>query len=246
MARSMGLFFKRGAHSVRYDVEPGKCCKIRDEEIQKCFEQKLICKPNRLPNRLPNNCVEKVSPLSQEYPMQLLRLFRSAEDKCKLYKHDVCHYEPSDKTRRYQRTWAECPLIWLRPRKICCPEQEIYMPAERRPRKPPRPPLSPVEKFTYSMELLCKGSQTFSKSDLKCRVHKELKPCEKVTAPFPSFSECNQGYILRYCDTECACKYMPSLCDVWRQYHRNSGAIKVCTRAVISNCPYKHRARPLY
>ncbi|XP_030243156.1 uncharacterized protein LOC115563784 [Drosophila navojoa] len=246
MARSLVFFSKRHAHSENLDVDPGKCCKIRDAESQKCLEAKMTgCKPTKL----PNDCIKHEDPLHvflEQYPKHLLKIIRPLDDKCELYRHDTLHYEPSDKTRRYQRTWPECPLIWLRPRKICCPEPVRHLPAERRTRKPPSGPISVTDKFAHKMRLVCQETRWHTKPELKCKTVKSSSQCTKEMAPFPSFSECNQLFTPRYCDTECACRAVPSLCELWRLYHRNTELTKSCTKALVNYCPFKRRARPLH
>ncbi|XP_034475704.1 uncharacterized protein LOC117782777 [Drosophila innubila] len=230
-------------HWGNYDASSGGCCRMQT----KCTNV-TVCGPTR---PIPNVCSTRVDAdvvLAEAYPKQLMEILSRAQDvdECDLYKHDVCFYRPSDKNRRYQRTWCECPRIWLRPKPTCCFDKEYCLPIERRQRPPPKPELSEAEVYAFQMAQLCKyTSRLGSKTSLKCQIVNPPHPCQKTKAPFPSFSECDPECIPHYCPTECACKLRPSLCDMWRLYHLQGGVIKKCTNALINNCPYKNRARTL-
>ncbi|EDW60830.1 uncharacterized protein Dvir_GJ20646 [Drosophila virilis] len=228
-----------------YDASSKTCCKMHDAETFKCLEGKLKCKPTKIPNKCYKRVDEEFVSFG-EYPKQLFHILRPAEVDCGLIKHDMCYYRPSDKSRRYQRTWPECPLIWLRPKKKCCPDEEYYPPICRRQRKPQRPPMTTIEKYLYTFDKECK-SKCHNDGTLKrkCTIVRGPKKCEKVEAPFPSFSECKKDFREGYCHTECGCKLVPSLCDLWRLHHRNSSLVKKCTLALVGYCPFKNRGRPI-
>lgn len=237
------IYPRCGYHWGNYDASSRECCKMQTKCLQKT--------PCGHPRRIPNICSERVDQdivLAEAYPKQLMEILGRHQEvtECELFKHDVCYYRPSDKTRRYQRTWCECPRIWLRPKPVCCFDKEYALPIERRPRPPPRKELTDAEMYAFQMDQVCKYTPRMgSKAKLKCQIVKTPTQCEKTRAPFPSFSECDPECIPHYCPTECACKLRPSLCDMWRLYHHNEGLLKKCTTALITNCPYKNRARLL-
>ncbi|ALC40910.1 cola, partial [Drosophila busckii] len=226
-----------------YDASAGECCKMMDEATARC--KNMICGYASRTNKCDSNerAEEKL------YSDHLLELLSRGHGKehCELYKSDLVEYKPSNKNRRYQRTWAECPLIWLRPKQTCCYEREFYPPMERRCKQPEKEPTTAVDAHKFQMDLLCKYyvpmGQSYKKRT-RCYT-KSPTVCERKCAPFPSFSECDPECIPRFCPTECACKVKPSMCEMWRSYNQNNG-IRHCTEAIVGNCIYKQRSRPLY
>lgn len=187
--------------------------------------------------------------LSEVYSKQLEEIINRGKRsnlECNLYKHDVCHYQPSDKTRRYQRTWPECPMITLRPVPQCCYPKD-YPAIPRRPPPPYKPPLTKQEMLIHEMKLLCKFSANLDNEVVKkCTTIRRHTNCKRDEAPSPSFTECKKENIEQFCPTECACKVKPNLCDIWNEFNRNTTRNKRCTDALVSYCPFKQRSRPLF
>ncbi|EDW00801.1 GH20819 [Drosophila grimshawi] len=229
---------KHGYHGSNYEPTPGKCVQVRDKQTTKCLAKYIHCKPIASP---------KPSDMSlwKDYSEQLMRILRPKQIDCELIKHDICYYQPSNKSRRYQRTWPECAMIYLQPKKACCFDREYYTPSCRRPRSPPVPPLTATQKHAFHMALLGTNCKLGTKLQLKClRVRRHLN-CKKEVAPFPCFSESDQAGMRGSCPTECGCRVSPSMCEAWSAYHRNSGLVKRCTEAIVGYCPFKSRSRPL-
>ncbi|XP_060656060.1 uncharacterized protein LOC132791236 [Drosophila nasuta] len=230
-------------HWGNYDASSGECCKMQTNCIHKTHCGKTTAIPNRCYKR-----VDSAKVLEDAYSKQLLEILNreQAVIDCDLFKHDMVYYRPSDKTRRYQRTWCECPHIWLRPKPICCYDKEVNLPMKRRPRPPPQKEKTAAEMYAFQMEQLCKYNIRLGQyPKLKCHIVKIPKNCTKEKAPFPSFSECDAECIPQYCPTECACKLKPNLCDMWKLFHHNAGMLKKCTEALVDYCPFKRRARAL-
>lgn len=199
--------------------------------------------------KIQTECVWKPAEYSaQEYPKQLQEIIsrgKREDPDCELYKHDVHHYQPSDKTRRFQRTWPDCPMIWLQPKSTCCHPKD-YLEIPRRPPKPYKPPLTQLEKFKYEMAQLGKTCRIDHKVVRKCICLCPVKHCQRNSAPFPSFSECKTKSIEQFSPSECACKLMPKLSDIWLLHHRNRHLFERSTQALVNYCPYNRRSWPPY
>lgn len=223
-------------HCSNYDANSGQGCK---------YVWKSACdRYSVIRNKCYKEIINEYS--AKEYPelQEIISRARGEDTDCELYKHDVHHYQPSDKTRRYQRTWPDCPMIWLQPKPTCCHPKD-YSEIPRRPPKPYKPPLTQLEKFKYEMAQLCKTCRLDHKVVRKCLIY-PTKHCKRNSAPFPSFSECKTKYIEPCCPNECACKLMPKLSDIWLLHHRNLPLFERRTQALANSCPYKRRARPPY
>ncbi|EDW74708.1 uncharacterized protein Dwil_GK15759 [Drosophila willistoni] len=251
LKRAVGIYQQSRAYNWGiYDASSGKCCHMRDADTTKCAGQKQVCK--RM-TPLPNRCYkrnENIFDLEKEYPKFLMEIYerRQGNMNCDLMRYDKCYYQPSDKNRRYQRTWPECPLIWLRPKQTCCYDREYYPPMKRRQRPPSGPPLTAIEKHHHAMRLLCASYLTWpgcktGRKPPKCLKGRRPTVCQKELAPYPSFSECNKQCMTRVCPLQCTCRIFPNMCDVWSAYHHNRGKLKSCTQALVSFCPFKTRIR---
>lgn len=238
---TLKVYSARTYHCSNYDANSGQGCKMQTECVWKSACDRLSVIRSKFYKAITNEYSAK------EYPEQLQEIIsrsRGEDPDCELYKHDVHHYQPSDKTRRYQRTWPDCPMIWLQPKPICCHPKD-YSEIPRRAPKPYKPPLTQLEKFKYEMAQLCKTCRMDHKVVRKCLIC-PTKHCKRNSAPFPSFSECKTKYIERYSPTECACKLMPKLSDIWLLHHRNIPLFERRTQSLVNSCPYKRRARPPY
>ncbi|KAM8713384.1 hypothetical protein ACLKA7_013663 [Drosophila subpalustris] len=236
------MFPQCGYHWGNYDASSGECCKMQTD-----CTQKTPCGKVRPIANVCNLRVDDDMKLAQAFPKQLMEILqrKQSNEDCDFFRHDMCYYQPSDKTRRYQRTWCECPRIWLRPKPVCCFDKDYALPIERRPKPPPMPELSAAEMYAFQMDQICKYTDRMGhKRKQKCHVVRIPQDCVKTKAPFPSFSECQTECIPQFCPTECACKMKPSLCDMWKLYHHTAGNLKHCTQANIYPCTLKNRARP--
>lgn len=175
---ALKLHPSRTYHGDNDDANSGQGCKMQTE----CVWKRAVIENKTLANEYA----------AQEYPKQLQEIIsrgRSEDPDCELYKHDVHHYQPSDKTRRYQRTWPDCPMICLQPQSTCCHPKD-YSELPRRPPKPYKPPLTQLEKFEYEMAQLDKTCRMGHKVVRKCLSLCPVRHCQRNSPPFPSFSEC--------------------------------------------------------
>ncbi|XP_020800559.1 uncharacterized protein LOC110177917 [Drosophila serrata] len=224
-----------------YDASAGQCRRMRDEEVAKCAVGKDSCSPK------PMSAFEFPSFTRDKYPMHLQEIYERVDKpdhECyqKLVRHDKDMYKPSDKSRKFQRTWPECPLIWLRPRDTCCPDPERFPPVERRPRPPLQKALTNIEKHNFQMELFCKSFMLAKgckqgRRPPDCHRIREVTDCIKTPAPMPSFSEVCRHLVPSYCPAECACLTLPTKCDGFAKYHRHKMAHKTCTKPLIAYKP---------
>ncbi|XP_017079547.1 uncharacterized protein LOC108113471 [Drosophila eugracilis] len=229
-----------------YDASSGECCRMRDKEMTMCMQTKQSC-PLEYES---DKCYEKPSFCENKYPKYLLEIYNRGrpDPDCllKLIRHDSEHYKPSDKNRQYQRTWPECPFLWLKPKDVCCPNPEIYPPMKRRCRPPPEPPLSAIDKHLLQMSMLCKTLKPpcckMGRRPPKCIITRLPADCCKKTAPQPSFSEACRHLIPRFCGSECACR-VGSLCEMWKAYHRLNKSRQNCVKPLIGYSPYRSRMR---
>ncbi|KAI8035752.1 uncharacterized protein LOC128256900 [Drosophila gunungcola] len=231
-----------------YDASSGECCRMRDKETVDCLQDKLPC-PHR---EVENKCYERPSIGKEQYPKYLQEIYQrgKTDPNCllKLIRHDNEHYKPSDKYRQYQRTWSECPLLWLRPKDSCCPDPEAYPPMKRRIRPPQQPPLSAIEKHLLQMNVFCKSVLRSPGCRLGLRpptCHKVRQPtdCCKREAPMPSFSEACCHLIPRFCRSECACQVVPGMCDMWNAFHRRHKSRSICTKPLMRHSSNRSRMR---
>ncbi|XP_017044490.1 uncharacterized protein LOC108090372 [Drosophila ficusphila] len=229
-----------------YDASSGECCKMRDKETTECSPE--ICPLDDL----PNNCYERSPSHRRQYSKYLQEIYlRGKPDPdcaLKLIRHDELHYKPSDKHRKFQRTWPECPLIWLRPKDVCCPNPEKYPPMKRRVRPPQQPPLSAIERHLFQMDLFCKAVLKApgcrqSRRPPKCKLPPSPSDCCKKPAPMPSFSEACRHLIPRYCGIECSCHGIPSACEALNAYQRWNKSRRSCIKPLIGYSPYRSKMR---
>lgn len=135
---------------------------------------------------------------------------------------DDLYYRPSDKNRRYQRTWAECPKLRLEPRPVCCYEHFDYRKPKRRRRRCTEGEYSP--NVECAMRKLCPnldmkkcprlnlpGCSKF-KCNTKCKRTRLPEDCKKVCTPYPSFSECKRDRPKPLRPVECKCWVIPDGC----------------------------------
>ncbi|XP_016970207.1 uncharacterized protein LOC108038022 [Drosophila rhopaloa] len=232
-----------------YDASSGECCRMRDKKTTACFKAHSIC-PAKYER---NECYERPSFSRNQYPKYLEEIYQRGkpDPECwlKVIRHDTEHYRPSDKHRQYQRTWPECPLLWLRPKDTCCPDPETYPPMKRRIRPPQEPPLSAIDKHLFEMSVFCRSvlrppGCKLGRRPPKCHVARQPHDCCKQEAPLPSFSEACRHLIPRFCRTECACQAVPGLCEMWNTYHRRNKSRRICTKPLIGYSP--HRSRMLF
>ncbi|EDV35680.1 uncharacterized protein Dana_GF19808 [Drosophila ananassae] len=232
-----------------YDASSGECCKMRDKEIAACSSGKSFCPWPEMENKCVGRSVTS-NFWEKEYPKRLKEIYARSkgEQDCTLIKRDATLYKPSDKSRRYQRTWAECPLIWLRPKPYCCPDPEYYPTGKRRPHPPAETRLSPIEMHLYQMALLCKATLTEpgcrpGRTPPKCLIIRRPTNCKKKCSPMPSFSEACRHLMPKFCPTECSCSAPASMCEAWTAYHERGRTRKVCSRPLIGFTPFRPRMR---
>lgn len=110
---------------------------------------------------------------------------------------DECFYKESDKNKRnYQITWTECPQVAIKPKKICCYENAIPPPKQRR-----LPQFKPETACKVVIE--CQDDYYCPKTTAphcrpareppKCEIVRNPAYCFKIKAPYPSFSECERA-----------------------------------------------------
>lgn len=147
------------------------------------------------------------------------------DDPCKidfLPRFDTMYYRPSNKNRKYQRTWAECPKLRIEPKQVCCHVQYDYRKPTRRTRRP-KGSIQTVKNVcerTQSCQNLhnqrCARINWPGCSRLKCKVDcKIFRPpevCKKVCAPYPSYSECQRSRPKPLRPVECNCWKIPFIC----------------------------------
>lgn len=108
---------------------------------------------------------------------------------------DECFYKESDKNKRnYQITWTECPPVAIKPKKICCYENAIPPPRQRR-----LPEFKPETACKVVIE--CKDDDYYcpkitsphcrpAREPPKCEIVRNPAYCFRIKTPYPSFSEC--------------------------------------------------------
>lgn len=145
---------------------------------------------------------------------------------------DAIHYKPSDKeTRKYTRTWNECPPQKI-VKKLLCEFPKFKVPPLHKRVKGQRPATA------KSMKNECSGKNDNAKcikislpgcakarNPPKCKVGRSLKDCEKIKCPYPAFSECNRAPPNPARRTECGCLLVRSLCEVYNRM-RQLGQLK--------------------
>ncbi|XP_017016968.1 uncharacterized protein cola [Drosophila kikkawai] len=228
-----------------YDVTAGECRPILEESTAECTKDKFGC-PLKVKKPFETPSFKR-----DKYPLYLKEIYdrkdRPVDPGCpqRLIRHDKLRYKPSDKFRKFQRTWPECPQIWLRPKDTCCPDPEIIPPTKRRVRLPPKPSPTTIEKHNFQMDLFCKSfikgaGCKQGRRPPDCRRPREVSDCTKTPAPIPSFSEVCRDLVPSYCPAECACLTLPTRCDGLAKYQRCRMVQKTCTKPLIA---YKPRLR---
>ncbi|XP_043867224.1 uncharacterized protein LOC6580364 [Drosophila mojavensis] len=130
--------------------------------------------------------------------------FGPARSNCKgrFPRFDAIYYEPSDKTRIYQRTWSECPPVKERLKKVCCLDG-IQPPEVLKRVKEPCPLVTC--RFDYSrMRHICENAVIDPASKcckihwpcckparctVDCRPTRKREHCTRLRAPHPCFSD---------------------------------------------------------
>lgn len=138
---------------------------------------------------------------------------------------DEKNWSHSDKlTRKYQRTWPDCPEFKLVSKKICDFE-EYKMPQmeKRKPKDRPKTaqPLASEEdcepkKITKikCVRITLPGCKA-CRSPPKCVPSKKKSDCQKVCTPSPSFSECQRPKLRKRRPRECDCLDQVPMCKVF-------------------------------
>lgn len=109
--------------------------------------------------------------------------------------YDECFYKESDKNKRdYQITWAECPQVAIKPKKICCYENAVPPPKQRRlPQFKPETACK-VQNECEVADYYCPKTTAPhcrpAREPPKCAIVRHPTYCFKIKAPYPSFSEC--------------------------------------------------------
>lgn len=151
---------------------------------------------------------------------------------------DAIYYEPSDKTRCYQRTWSECPPVTERLKKVCC-LNGIQPPEVLRRIKEPCPAVTC--RFDYSrMRHICENIAIDPTSKcckihlpcckparciVDCRPTRKKEHCNRLRAPYPCFSDMYRVAKARR-STECPLGNW-SICEGIRlQNRRDTNALK--------------------
>ncbi|KAH8375220.1 uncharacterized protein LOC110178409 [Drosophila serrata] len=148
---------------------------------------------------------------------------------------DMEHYTPSDKNRKYQRTWCECyalPMKFIsqnrcypnRPRRklnrgtssgVCV---EATTPKGLQRSKPEK--LVEVQRMGKwpCCKLVAPGCEP-ARADPNCGQGRPPTCCKKRRTQYPSFSECQPVGLLEPIPP-CECIKQANLCDVWTYWQR--------------------------
>lgn len=135
---------------------------------------------------------------------------------------DECMYKESDKNKRnYQVTWVECPIVQIKPKKICCFEAERRPPVQRRPPKLRPNTACKVERECADVSECPKVKSPRCRrvrSPPKCTTEPVMVDCKKIRTPYPSFSECNKPKQREKRRTECLCSEMAPMCYIVKEF----------------------------
>lgn len=147
-----------------------------------------------------------------------------------LPRFDEIYYVASNKCRCYQRTWIECPLKRLCMKKVCC--QHVIQKPEVRYRVINRCEKSSCDLdcdrmrriVGLSEEIRCPTVMspccTKCRCPPKCYIKKVPSVCEKLKAPFPSFSETRKPSRRPLSLKECVNSTLYSQCEVFNLQRR--------------------------
>ncbi|XP_068146230.1 uncharacterized protein [Drosophila tropicalis] len=144
--------------------------------------------------------------------------------KCEDVRFDVLYYRPSDKCRKYQRTWWECCPRMV-PKRVCSWCDAVPPQILRRCM-----PLCPRSACTNEhekkrMDCINKKAKDCMRLRMPCCRAARNPPtcgsarrpsnCEKIRCPFPSFSECISEELAHPPERpgECRCLDTMSLCE---------------------------------
>lgn len=135
---------------------------------------------------------------------------------------DKCLYKESDKNKRkYQITWVECPPLKIKPKKICCFAKVAHPPISRRkPKERPdtackyQEPCEPKETLKCPRIRMPRCRPV--RESVRCDTVRMPSDCQKVKAPYPSFSECTRPKLPKKRRTECECLEKIAYCNLLR------------------------------
>lgn len=134
---------------------------------------------------------EKPNRRSDEPPDSTFGASDECCPKCDIVRFDELYYKPSNKSRRFQRTWWECCPRMV-PKRVCCWCDAAPPEVERREIPPPGPSKAKScmnEKPTKCMRLAARCCRT-GRVPPCCKKFPVRSDCTKCKCPFPSYSEC--------------------------------------------------------
>lgn len=138
---------------------------------------------------------------------------------------DSIHYQPSDKaTRKYTRTWNECPPRKVVKKTLCEFPKFKIPPMEKRP-KAQRPETAkcmkdkscgPAGANLKCIKISLPGCRK-AREPPKCVPERGPADCQKIHCPYPAFSECIRKPYNPKKNTECGCLLVRSLCEIYNR-----------------------------
>lgn len=135
---------------------------------------------------------------------------------------DAIHYKPSDKqTRKYTRTWNECPPRKI-VKKLICEFPQFKIPSMEKRGKQQRPETAKCvtdeckRQNHKCIKISLPGCKKV-RDPPKCKPERILSDCIRPRCPYPAFSECARLPYNPKKNTECACLLVRSLCEVYNR-----------------------------
>lgn len=135
---------------------------------------------------------------------------------------DSIHYKPSDKaTRKYTRTWNECPPRKI-VKKLICEFPKFKMPPMEKRTKDQKPETAKCvaecnkKQNPKCIKISLPGCKKV-RDTLKCKGERSFSDCKRPKCPYPAFSECARLPYNPKKNTECACLLVRSLCEVYNR-----------------------------
>ncbi|KAM8713381.1 hypothetical protein ACLKA7_013660 [Drosophila subpalustris] len=151
--------------------------------------------------------------------------------KCEDVRFDVMYYRPSDKFRKFQRTWWECCPRMV-PKRVCCYCDSI--PPEVSKRCLPICPRTACTQGHEKKRFECLNAKAkdclrvtmpccrSARVPPKCNIVRRPKDCEKPKCPYPCYSECMSmdPALVPERPPECRCLNILAKCESFRAQNK--------------------------
>lgn len=197
------------------------------------FMSQKCCPKIQIKSKSQSVCDDMASSKQQKTPWQSMWDPTCTKAPCPMPQpFDAYHYRPSDKeTRKYQKTWNDCPVIRLVEKALCTYPQFNVCEPEKRKIIPSRLGTYKCRKATECLidkvpskctRIVLPGCRKITvRNPPKCAISTGPSGCGKYECPSPSYTECNKGDVNCKVDKECGCLHVRSItevyCKIWSQ-----------------------------